>query len=69
MHRSAAACGAQLSELPFPTESTVILLIRDSKLIPPRGSMVLHADDHAYVLCRPEDRPLVHLIFGRSEGD
>jgi potassium/hydrogen antiporter len=69
VNRSAAACGAQISELPFPAESTVILLIRDSKLIPPRGSTVLLADDHVYVLCRPEDRPLVHLIFGRSESE
>jgi len=69
VNRSAAACGAQLSELPFPTESTVILLIRDSKLIAPRGSTVLLVDDHVYVLCRPEDRPLIYLIFGRSEGD
>jgi len=69
VNRSAAACGAQLSELPFPTESTVIMLIRDSKLIAPRGSTVLLVDDHVYVLCRPEDRPLIYLIFGRSEGD
>jgi cell volume regulation protein A len=69
INHSTAACGAQISELPLPAESTLILLIRDSELIPPRGSTVLQKDDHVYVLCRPEDRPIVHLIFGHSEED
>lgn len=69
VNKSAAACGAQINELPFPSDSTVILLIRGSELIPPRGSTRLLAGDHVYVLCRPGDRALIHLIFGRSEGD
>jgi cell volume regulation protein A len=67
--QSAAACGARISELPLPPEATLILLIRDSQLIPPRGSTLLQNDDHVYVLCKPEDRPMVHLIFGHSEAD
>ena len=69
IYQTAAACGAPISELPLPGGSTVILLIRDSELIPPRGSTVLQKDDHVYVLCRAEDRPMVHLIFGHSEED
>jgi potassium/hydrogen antiporter len=66
---STAACGAAISDLPFPPHSAVILLIRGHDLIAPRGSTVLTAGDHVYLLCRPEDRPLVHLIFGRAEAD
>ena len=69
INQSTAACGATISELPLPPESTLILLIRDSEIIPPRGSTELRIDDHVYILCRPEDRPLVHLIFGHSEED
>jgi potassium/hydrogen antiporter len=69
INHSTAACDAQISELPLPADSTLILLIRDSELIPPRGSTVLQKDDHVYVLCRLEDRPIVHLIFGHSEED
>jgi cell volume regulation protein A len=67
--QSAAACGAQISDLPLPQGSSLILLIRDSELIAPRGTTMLHKGDHVYVLCRPEDRPLIHLIFGHSEED
>lgn len=67
--QSTAACGARIGELPLPTGSTLILLIRDNELIPPRGSTMLQKDDHVYVLCRAEDRPIVHLIFGHSEED
>jgi cell volume regulation protein A len=66
---SSAACGAAISELPFPSDSAVILLIRGRELIAPRGSTVLAAGDHVYVLCRPEDQPLVYLIFGRPEAE
>ncbi len=69
INQSAAACGARIAELPLPAESAVILLIRDSQLIPPRGPTVLQKDDHVYVLSRPDDRPIVHLIFGHSEED
>ncbi len=67
--RSAAACGAAISELPFPPESAVILLIRGTRMLAPKGSTVLASGDHVYLLCHPEDRPLVHLIFGRSEAE
>jgi cell volume regulation protein A len=67
--KSSAACGAQISDLPLPADATVVLLIRDRELIPPRGATALTPGDHVYVLCRPEDRALVHLLFGRAESD
>jgi cell volume regulation protein A len=65
---SAAACGAAISELPFPPDSAVILLIRDGEMIAPKGATVLSAGDHIYVLCQTADRPFIQLIFGRSEA-
>ena len=38
-------------------------------MIPPRGSTVLHAGDHVYVLAQPEDKPLIQLMFGRPEAE
>ncbi len=66
--KSAAVCGAAISELPFPPGSAVVLLIRGDRMLAPKGSTVLASGDHVYILCCPEDRPLVHLIFGRSEA-
>jgi cell volume regulation protein A len=65
---SAAACGASISELPFPPDSAVILLIRDEEMIAPKGSTVLAEGDHVYILCQAADRPLIQLIFGRFEA-
>ncbi len=65
---SAAACGAAISELPFPPDSAVILLIRGEEVIAPKGATVLTEGDHVYVLSQPMDRPFIRLIFGRSEA-
>jgi potassium/hydrogen antiporter len=69
INSSTAACGATIGELPFPPESAVILLIRGEELIAPRGKTILSSGDHVYILCRAEDRPLVHLIFGAAEKE
>lgn len=37
------------------------------ELIPARGQTVLQAGDHVYVLCRPEGRSFVHLLFGEAQ--
>jgi cell volume regulation protein A len=66
---SSAACGAQISELPFPSDSAVILVLRGHELIAPRGSTRLLAGDHVYLLVRPEDESLLYLIFGRPESE
>ncbi|MGH7907149.1 MAG: potassium/proton antiporter [Candidatus Binataceae bacterium] len=66
---SAAVCGAAIADLSFPAESNILLVIRAHELIPPRGATVLMPGDHVYVLCRPEDRAFVHLIFGSAISD
>jgi len=66
---SSAACGAQVSELSFPSDSAVILVIRGHELIAPTASTRLTAGDHVYLLVRPEDESLLYLIFGRPEAE
>jgi potassium/hydrogen antiporter len=57
--------GTTIADLPFPTESAVTLIVRGQTLIAPKGHTMLEIGDHVYVLARPEDRDLVHLMFGR----
>jgi cell volume regulation protein A len=66
---SAAVCGVTISELPFPADSAVMLIIRGQELVVPSGSTELVQGDHVYVLCRPEDQPLVRLLFGLAETE
>ena len=61
--------GASLRDLDFPEGSSVTLIVRGNRLIPPRGSTVLQAGDHVYVLAQPEDKPLIQLMFGRPEAE
>ncbi len=64
-----AVTGVPLSELPFPEESAATLIVRGRQLIAPRGNTTLEPGDHVYVIAKPEDEPLVRLMFGRPEGD
>jgi cell volume regulation protein A len=62
-------CGASLADIPLPPEAGVMLVVRGSELVAARGGTVLQPGDHVHLFCRREDRPLVHLLFGRAEGD
>ncbi len=64
-----AVCGVPLKEVDFPEGGSVVLVVRGEELVPPKGSTVLRPGDHAYVIARPEDRPLIQLMFGRSEEE
>jgi potassium/hydrogen antiporter len=66
---SSAVAGASVRDLPLPPNCTVVLLIREHTIIAPRGDTKIAADDHVYLLCGPEDRPLVNLLFGTQESD
>jgi cell volume regulation protein A len=62
-----AVAGARLTELPFPEGASAMMIVRGRELIPPKGDTVLQPGDHVYVVSRPEDRPLLQLMFGRPE--
>jgi hypothetical protein len=37
--------------------------------MPPTPGTKLQAGDHVHVIARPEDRPLIQLMFGRPEEE
>jgi potassium/hydrogen antiporter len=64
---ASAVAGSTIAELPFPEGATVMLVVRGHELVPPRGPTVLAPGDHVHVFTRPEEKPLVLLLFGREE--
>jgi cell volume regulation protein A len=61
----AAVAGATIAEVPFPEDAAVMLIVRGSELMPPRGRVKLEPGDHVYIFCKPEDEPAVALWFGQ----
>jgi potassium/hydrogen antiporter len=61
--------GVPLEELEIPEGSAVALIIRGDTLMPPTPGTKLQAGDHVHVIARPEDRPLIQLMFGRPEEE
>ena len=59
-----AVCGATLSQIVFPDEASVVLIVRDDEPRPARGHTRLDDGDYVYVFCRHEDEPRVGLLFG-----
>lgn len=66
---SLAVAGVSLADLSFPDGASVMLIVRGNQLLPPRGSTVLTAGDHVYIIARPEDKGFIQLLFGRPEVD
>jgi potassium/hydrogen antiporter len=64
-----AVAGVALRDLPFPEGASAVLVVRDRQLLAPKGDTVLMTGDHIYVFGRPGDLPLLHLMFGRPEGE
>jgi cell volume regulation protein A len=64
---ASAAAGSPISELPFPEDSAVMLVVRGADLVAPRGGTVLQPGDHVHVFCKPADRAFVQLLLGRPE--
>ena len=64
-----AVSGIALRDLPFPQGASAVLVVRDRQLLAPKGDTVLTPGDHIYVFGRPSDLPLLHLMFGRPEGE
>lgn len=64
---SVAVCGARISQIAFPGDVTVLLVVRGHELIPARGSTVLQENDFVYLFCKPGDEVFVGLLFGSPE--
>jgi cell volume regulation protein A len=61
--------GIPLEELDFPDGSSVMLIVRGNRLVPPKGSTTLQPGDHVYLVTQAEDKPLMQLMFGRPEAE
>jgi cell volume regulation protein A len=66
---SLAVCDALLSQIPFPSGASVILVVRGEQLLAARGDTRLLAGDHVYVFCQPGDKLFIEFLFGRSDSD
>jgi cell volume regulation protein A len=66
---ASAVSGSSIADLPFPPGAAALLIVRGQELMAPRGATVLAPGDHVYVFARPEDKPLVQLLFGREERE
>ena len=60
-----AVAGASIADVPFPADAAVMLIVRGSQLLAPRGNVVLAPGDHVYIFCKPDDEPAVALWFGQ----
>ena len=69
IHPASAVCGSAIADLPFPEGAAALLIVRGQELVAPKGATVLASGDHVYVFSHPEDKALVHLLFGREEQE
>lgn len=67
--RALAVAGVAIRDLPLSDGTSVLLIVRDRTLVPPRGDTVLLPGDHVYLFARELDRPLLTLLFGASESE
>lgn len=65
--KASAASGVAIRDLPFPPETSVMLIVRAGALVAPRGDVLLTPGDHLYVISSDSDEPLVRLMFGQQE--
>lgn len=68
VHETVAACGASLSQVRFPDEASVALIVRGDQLVPARGSTRIEAGDFVYVFCKEGDEPAIGLMLGSPLG-
>ncbi len=59
------AAGRLVRELALPDEAVVAMIVRNQRIIPPRGSTRIEPNDHIFLVLRPGVRPLVDRIFAR----
>ncbi|ORE87100.1 potassium/proton antiporter [Oceanococcus atlanticus] len=57
------AAGRRLSEIALPDSVVVAMITRKSAIIPPRGSTLLQAGDHMFVVLRAETRVFVDCVL------
>ena len=66
---ASAVCGMRIRELDLPQDCLLVLLLRDERLVTPRGDTQLTVDDYVCVLVTEEGRPFIDLIFAQPVED
>ncbi|MDP3235565.1 MAG: potassium/proton antiporter [Myxococcales bacterium] len=64
-----AVAGATLAELGLPETSVVTLIMREGRLLAPRGNTRLEPGDYVSVFTRKENISELHLLFGDAQGE
>ncbi|QJR81096.1 potassium/proton antiporter [Alteromonas pelagimontana] len=65
---SAKAIDRRLAELALPEGAVVAMIVRGAEVFPPRGSTVMTAGDHLFLVIKPGLRPFVDYIFSHVES-
>lgn len=56
------ASNRRLSQMALPDGTVVAMITRGDNVIPPRGSTLLHADDHLFIMMKPNVRDFVDIV-------
>lgn len=57
------AVNRRLARMALPEGVVVAMITRSDHVIPPRGSTVLQADDHLFVVVKHDFKPMVEQVF------
>jgi trk system potassium uptake protein len=61
--------GKPLSEIDMPRDATIVAVIRNQRVVVPRGDTVLHPNDEVIALVTDEsEEPVKALLIGGAEG-
>lgn len=66
LSENSRAVGRCLSELALPSTTVAAMVTRGEAVIAPRGSTLLRAQDHLFMVLRPETRPFVDCVFSED---
>lgn len=61
-----SAVGRRLSQLALPDQTAIAMITRGKSVLPPRGSTKLLANDHLFVVLKPENRPFIDRLFSEQ---
>ncbi|KNZ84751.1 potassium transporter TrkA [Providencia stuartii] len=61
-----SAVGRRLSQLALPDQTVIAMITRGKSVLPPRGSTRLIADDHLFVVLKPENRLFLERLFSEQ---
>lgn len=63
------AVGRRLSQMALPDNTVVAMITRNNTVIAPRGSTLLYADDHLFIVLKPGTRSFVDCVFSATVND